>query len=218
MAKGEKQMIKKRYISIDIETTGLDPEKCQVLEIGAVIENWELPIIELPTFQCYVKYPDYCGNPYALALNSRIFEILAKSGSAPVPRNISTGGITHRMYNILNFEHVDVNFTEWLRLNGFDYTDRITVAGKNFASFDLQFLKRLPNFQEMALRFRHRYIDPVMLYWEPDIDGCNLPNLKKCLTRAGISNIVTHEAVDDARLVIKLIRHYYDKKGKLDMR
>ena len=44
------------YVSIDIETTGLDPETCQTLEIGAVFDNWTLPIRELPTFHCYVVH------------------------------------------------------------------------------------------------------------------------------------------------------------------
>ena len=41
-----------KYISIDIETTGLDPENCQILSIGAVIEDTlnQLPFEELPTF------------------------------------------------------------------------------------------------------------------------------------------------------------------------
>lgn len=32
-------MKNRRLISIDIETTGLDPEKCEILSIGAVVIN-----------------------------------------------------------------------------------------------------------------------------------------------------------------------------------
>lgn len=197
--------MEKRYISIDIETTGLDSEKCQILEIGAVIEDWESPIEELPTFQCYVQHPEYHGEPYALALNSKIFEILAAGLKSDV--------------NILSSFVVGNHFINWLLNNAIHYLpNRITIAGKNFGSFDLQFLKRLPIFSEMVKCFHHRYIDPVMLYWEPSIDGSSLPDLKKCLARAGMTDVVTHTAVEDAQLVIKLIRHYYDRQSKWMMR
>ena len=51
------------YVSIDIETTGLDPETCQILEIGAVFDNWTLPIRDLPTFHCYVVHKQIVGSP-----------------------------------------------------------------------------------------------------------------------------------------------------------
>lgn len=200
--------MEKRYISIDIETTGLDPESCQILEIGAVIEDWESPILELPTFHCYVRHLEYRGEPYALALNSKILGILAKSESKLDPD-----------LKIYGPAHIEFRFNEWLKRNNIHYLqDRITVAGKNFGSFDLQFLKRLLNFNQLASRFRHRYIDPAMLYWEPNIDGSTLPDLKKCLARAGMTDEVTHTAVEDAQLVIKLVRHYYDRKIKRSMR
>lgn len=68
-----------KYVSIDIETTGLNPEKCQVLQIGAVIEDTSnpLPFEELPKFNCIVEHDDYLGQPTALKMNSWIFEILS---------------------------------------------------------------------------------------------------------------------------------------------
>ena len=57
-----------KYVSIDIETTGLDPETCQILQVGAVIEDTQnlLPLEELPKFNCIVEHPAYTGSPYAL--------------------------------------------------------------------------------------------------------------------------------------------------------
>lgn len=205
------KMANERYISIDIETTGLDPETCQILEIGAIIEDGKSPIEELPTFQCYVKHSMYCGEPYALAMNSKIFEKLAGTKSL-----VPFCGNTHRLWNIIEYTEVIEHFTEWLESNS--YQGSITAAGKNFGSFDLQFLKLLPGFQQLAPHFRHRYIDPAILYWEPSVDGFALPDLITCLTRAGIPEKVTHTALEDATLVIKLIRHYYAVKGKWDMR
>ena len=46
-----------RYISIDIETTGLDAETNQILSIGAVVEDTNnlVPFDELPKFHAVIK-------------------------------------------------------------------------------------------------------------------------------------------------------------------
>ena len=68
------------YISIDIETTGLDRENDQVLEIGAIIENTfdPKPFDELPKFHAIILHPRYEGSSYAINMNKRIFQILAQ--------------------------------------------------------------------------------------------------------------------------------------------
>lgn len=203
-------MVKERYISIDIETTGLDPERCQILEIGAVIEDWKKPILQLPTFQCFVQHEEYRGQPRALLMNSRILKILTN------PEYLTPLDTAHHQeYHIFQSHMVYDHFAKWLVAN--DFSDgKITVAGKNFGSFDLQFLKHLPNFQLIASRFRHRFIDPAMLYWEPD--DIVPPNTKECLIRAGMPVEITHEAVGDAQQVIKLIRHHVNLREKWLMR
>ena len=81
--------------------------------------------------------------------------------------------------------------------------DRFNVAGKNFASFDDKFLRKLPEFGKF-FRYRHRVIDPAMLFWNPLTDD-KLPDTKTCMERAGLSGEVAHNALDDARIVVKLI-------------
>ena len=51
------------YVSIDIETTGLDPDTCQILEIGAVWDDWTKPIDQLPTYRRLVVHSEYRGTP-----------------------------------------------------------------------------------------------------------------------------------------------------------
>lgn len=65
------------YVSIDTETTGLEPQWCQILEFGAVLENWHDPVDQLPYFHRYLKYTEVTGNPYALALNAEILRKIA---------------------------------------------------------------------------------------------------------------------------------------------
>ena len=62
------------YVSIDIETTGLDPETCQILEIGAVLDDWTKPIDELPVYHRLVYHKEYRGSAYALAMNANLLE------------------------------------------------------------------------------------------------------------------------------------------------
>jgi DNA polymerase III epsilon subunit-like protein len=183
------------YVSIDLETTGLNPEYCQILEFGAVIDDWHLPVEQLPRFHRYIKpSQEYdgqlfvCGQPYALALNAEILKRLASNDSSlPI---IAEGGLGQQ-------------FADWLINRELD-PKHVNAAGKNFANFDAQFLYRCPGFSE-HINFQHRSIDPAILFWRPDVDTA-LPDTKTCLTRANLEGRVAHTAVEDCISLIQLIR------------
>ena len=199
-----------RYLSIDVETTGLSDEYCQLLEIGVVIEDWETPVDELPSWQCYVESPDtnngepfYYGTPYALWLNARIFEYLAKR-----PKDEAEAiemGFDH-WGQILRHNEIGIELAGWLDRHDFDLRDHLTAAGKNFGSFDRLFLRQISSLAKQNIIFRHRAIDPVAYYWRPEEDGNRLPGMETCMERAGLPGEVPHNAIDDAKIVIKLIR------------
>jgi hypothetical protein len=86
---------------------------------------------------------------------------------------------------------------------GWDGQTALTPAGKNFASFDRQFLKRLPRF-EQVVKLSHRTLDPAVLFWQ--VADEKLPDSKTCYERAGLDNKVAHTAVEDALAVVRLIR------------
>jgi inhibitor of KinA sporulation pathway (predicted exonuclease) len=96
----------------------------------------------------------------------------------------------------------------WLAANGFTQSETgaitINVAGKNFASFDKNFLVKLPNWTS-RIQIRQRIMDPAILFmaWKTDQ---SLPNLNRCIERAGLSGEVSHDAVDDAIDVVRVIR------------
>lgn len=196
-----------KYVSIDIETTGLNPEKCQILQIGAVIEDTSnpLPLEELPKFNCIIEHDDYSGQPTALKMNSWIFEILAGLENKTKDDRLAY----RKEHNIIPVGLVARSLQMWLMDNGMipefiNEPVKITVAGKNFASFDLQFLKRLPNWGS-SVQVRQRIIDPAVMLTDWKNDD-TLPNLNTCLKRLDLTGEVTHDAVSDAWDVIRVIR------------
>jgi hypothetical protein len=87
------------------------------------------------------------------------------------------------------------------------------VAGKNFSGFDKLFLAKMPNSRNFIDRIHHRVIDPASLYWEPFTDK-ELPSSKTCLERAGMSGVVAHTALEDAKMVVNLIRTHLKRVGQ----
>ena len=179
-----------KYCSIDIETCGLDPETCDVLEIGAVIDDWfdPKPLDQLPKFHCYISQKSYRGQPFALGMHAEIF------------KRISVEKQPHKYYT--DFGTVCA-LKEFLALKFGD--EKISVAGKNFSSFDLNFLKKMPYFD--TIKLHHRVFDPSSLYFE--LGDKELPSSKLCMERAGMQGEVAHTAVEDAMMVVKLLRKHY---------
>ena len=175
------------YVSIDLETTGLDPSYCQILEFAAVIEDWESPVDQLTVFHAYAVHERIIGDPMGLAMNAKILERIARRDPG---------------YDYLAADCLGLKLHRWLRGQICDEGEAVIAAGKNFAKFDLQFLQALPNFM---VKFHHRSIDPVMFYWSPFEDS-EPPSTKLCMERAGIASEVAHTAVEDAPGVNKMVR------------
>lgn len=135
--------------------------------------------------------PNCGGEPYALALN------------APLIKEMALGGPGWMSINLL-WE----DFNSWLSPLK---VGKPTVAGKNVASFDRRFLALAPKWDWGA--FSRRFLDPGSLFLDPKQD-LELPDLTTCASRAGvdIERFQLHNAVDDARLVVEIVRAYY--RGK----
>lgn len=172
------------YVSIDVETTGLDPETCQVIEFAAVLADTTGHVYD--TFHRYVLHEHYHGEPYALSMHAGIFRILADKGAS-----LQAWG-----------HNIGVEFALWLRQH---VEGRVFAAGKNFGAFDLQFLKKMPGFAGL---FHHRTLDPTMLYFDP-VNDEQLPDLQTCKTRAGILTEVAHTAMEDAMDVVAVLTHKF---------
>lgn len=191
-------------ISIDLETTGIDPENNQILEFAAIIEDTEKKLgwDEIPKFQRILKSKSYTGSPFAINLNQRIFNILSESdklsGFDQVEYDIKN--------NIIHIDYLPGEFLEFLRVNG--VKGSLNIAGKNFGTFDKLFLDKVQGWKD-AININRRIIDPTVLFVDWNSDK-SLPSLDECKKRAGLGNpIVSHEALSDAWDIIQILRTKY---------
>ena len=107
------------YISIDIETSGLDHEKHKVLSIGAIIEDTEkkLPYEECPKFNAIVLQNEITGSPRAITMNGGIIQMIGEylEGTDETRHLMNT----HSDYSFYEKDEVVKKFYEFLWVNGY---------------------------------------------------------------------------------------------------
>lgn len=223
-----------KYISLDIETTGLDPEFNQILSIGAVIEDTlnPVPFEKLPKFHAVIKRESVYGSIFALNLNRDLIQAMKDYSEARTEelKQEVEESFGAKFYNedevveaLFQFCYdnglvpVDLDFLnkQFKIVNGKSYpmlTSNmpkvyLNCAGKNFAGFDKKFLEKLPRWKQV-FSIRSRVLDPGILFvdW---INDESIPSLDQCKQRAGIEGVVTHNAVEDAMDVVMLLRQCY---------
>lgn len=182
-----------KYISLDVETTGLRPNYDQLLQVAMVVEDTELsgiPVEQLPYFCVIVKHEEIRGQLYALGLNGWILDLISGRTGAGSPHPILE---QEEMFDAAN-EFLDRHFGN---------SGRINVAGKNAAGFDIRFLPT-----GISDRFRHRVIDPgsVFVDWSANC----LPSLGDLIGES----VVSHDALEDARDVITCLRRSYSNNKR----
>jgi len=183
-----------KYISIDLETTGLNPATCDVVEFGAVLadtNSLDTPVQDLSTFHAYILPPNgnYRGEPYALSMHPVIFRRIAKREEG---------------FYYLHPQQVVNAFGKWITACG--VKPKLTVAGKNVGSFDIPFIAaNLPGVADM---FSHRVFDPGSMFFDPRVDQ-KIPDLQQCLRRSGIDSEVSHTAIEDAQDVIRCLNFFW---------
>jgi hypothetical protein len=221
-----------KIVSIDVETTGLDSERNQILSIGAIIEDTEkkLSFEEIPKFNAIVLHHEITGSPRAIIMNKEIISLMSEylEGDKEVRKKHDE----HSGFQFLELDDVAKTFFDFLWKNGLGYsmTDAaktvriidghsypvfgsntksilVNVAGKNFGTFDKLFLEKLPWWKKL-IQPRQKIIDPATLCCDWHFEDA-LPSLKQCKERLGIKGIVTHNALEDAWDVIQILRFFY---------
>jgi hypothetical protein len=193
-----------KYVSIDTESTGLNPETDQILEVAMLLEDTEnpLPLEQLPRFHQYIYRDRIEGDPTAILMNSAVILKI---------QNLKKASQEERDTWLSYDYNLPLHMGDWLRLVGFKKETPITFAGKNPA-FDFSFLNKLPDFKR-HVNYKHRMMDPAILFTDFDADDC-LPDTALCKLRAGLNPTISHRAVDDAWDVIQLLRKWYGKVQK----
>lgn len=223
------------YCAIDCETTGLNPEKHQILSIGVIIEQTtkKLPFQEIPKFHCAIVREEIVGELFALNLNKDLIATINDWNNSDElgKKQIedSTGMIfckedevvQHLFRFLFKNSVLDKSLYDWGTntkievIDGVSYPSlrsnitksHLTIAGKNFGTFDKLFIEKLPRWQQV-FKIRQRIIDPTILFTDWINDEA-LPNLTTCKKRAKTGGEVTHDAIDDAWDVIELMRTQY---------
>lgn len=199
-----------KYVSLDIETTGTNPDQNDIIEFGAVIDDFanQKPIITLPKLRVIVAHHSYTGNAFAIDLNKNLFSELAKLTREDMQNlnkdnKITKDGILYCMKKELPFI-----FKSFLLDNGYKENEdgkiKITVAGKNVAGFDIPFLKKISTWNK-CISASHKCLDPGILYTIPT--DSEVPGMATCKIRAGLEESVYHTAIEDSIDVIKLLRY-----------
>jgi hypothetical protein len=224
-----------KYLSVDIETTGLNSENHQILSVGVIVEDTtkKLPFHEVPKFHCAIVREEIVGGLFALNLNRDLIQTIntwntcEEIGKKEIEDKTGMifckeDEVVQRLFEFLYFNGV-LNDMFYLKIkNGEDYhvienkaptltsnivKSHLTIAGKNFGTFDKLFIEKLPRWQQV-FKIRQRIIDPTILFTDWQNDEA-LPNLTTCKERAKTGGEVTHDAIDDAWDVIQLMRTQY---------
>jgi hypothetical protein len=207
------------YCSIDIETSGLNPEQNQILSIAAIVEDTVLKLnyVDLAKFNVILLQHEINGSPRALTMNEGVIKLIGTylDGDDRARKECEM----YSGYQFLKPDDVAKEFYKFLWENYFTNDEHncpftsntksllINVAGKNFGTFDKLFLEKLSWWKKL-IQPKQRIIDPAVLFcnWEDDED---LPSLTICKERAEIEGEVSHNALHDAWDVIQVLRKFY---------
>ncbi len=206
-----------KYISLDIETTGLDKDKNQIVEVGAILDEIgsTTPIEELPKFRAVLIHDEMVIDTYCANLHRDLWAEILKARSHYNHTIDKDGFIDGRMPGkehtfYCKSELFETLFCKWLSkvypdfILGESRKTKINVAGKNPGTFDIPFLEALPGWQGLV-KFHRRVLDPASHFIR--LDDEHIPDLQKCLKRCGFENTVNHTAVDDAIDIIRIVRY-----------
>jgi len=190
------------YISIDLETTGLNLGKSQILQIAAIYDDGTTLVDKLITLNIYINQQITYVELDALVMHekTKIFSKIQEANKAKESKKIGPAIDT-----FLDF--IDVCRTP----NGFGSKYKMTLGGKNASTYDIPVLKnwmseeQLERFNELVY---HSVIDVGSIYFQ---DFGRIPSLTEILKQLQISHgitreEVTHNALYDALDVVTAIR------------
>lgn len=176
-----------KILWLDTETTGVDPEKDSIIEIGIIYQDLKTGAIE--EFSQYIKlesYPDNFNETEAIKVNGLTKEFLEKNG------------ITEKeaYYNLMRFLNE--------RLDRYNPSDKCILAGYN-VNFDDDFMRAL--FEKYGNKYYGSFISFLKIDVVNLIAQCNLlgiiPDLKnyklETVKDLFLIKSESHKAINDIR-------------------
>ncbi len=168
----------KNLVFIDIETTGLNPEEHEIIEIGCLVVNGQ-------TFEVKTKYHARINPKHPDRWDTKAKELIGYSR-----RKWSN---TKELSNILN------------KIN--KLSSGGILAGWN-VSFDWSFLRKAFEHLSMTPQFDYHRIDVMSiayaaLYLKPKVESLSL---RKVAVSFGMSLPETHRAMDDIKATYEIFK------------
>ena len=183
------------YVALDLETTGLDSDRHQVLEFGAVFNDFTKPVRKCDIYREAVDPGgDIVGNAFALQMNAKLLREIATT-ACPI------------------LEDVLIGFSTWLRAHGIGRDLKATLVGKNIGSFDVQFLNRVRYWPGEWLSYR--YLDVGSQWATTEGISGQAKLCKEVAERHGLVG-VEHTAVYDAQVSLALAREKWFNDDNYD--
>lgn len=182
-----------RILSLDIETTGLDTQKGNILSIGIVVadvlrQEKRLSITESYRIVLTGSFEGVC-DPYALQMNQPLIKEISEVEALASP--VLLKGDTFYVSRSEIYQFL------WGILSRISQKGKVTLLGKNLGVFDYPYIKNTLGLDLLDF-FDYKILDLGSLYFDPLKDN-KVPGLKTCMRRSGIDNpVVTHDAWQDA--------------------
>lgn len=187
-----------KMLSLDIETTGLDPKVHGTIQLGGIMFDAKAAVgTSIRQFELDIEFDNLVWSSYCLKLHKDW-----------ITKNLERTDLMSRGAALSHF------------LAQFPITEKTVLVGKN-VHFDYAFINEMPNQFTKPLDeiFDHRFVNPA--HWYTHSSDNKPPGLSTCKRRAmdegckaWDSDTVAHTALADAYDVMILTQWAY-KEGKV---
>jgi hypothetical protein len=228
-----------KYFSIDLETTGLEPGKHEILTFSAILEDTEkkLSFEECPKINIYILRKELSGSVFALSMNSRILASVARYIGLKTPEE--KAGLRQSLNAIfLPQKAVPRYFYAWCLKHLYEGKVHDSILDPVFWETQGELAFRMvsdlqqsngqillnaagKNFGTFDKRFIDsmedfvRFVKFKQRILDPSLlfvewdKDTSLPDLPTCKERAGFDPFVSHDSLEDAWDVVQLFRKFY---------
>ena len=211
-----------KYVIFHFRTGGFNSNEHSIMEVAAIVEDTKnkLDFENIPKYRTLVYNEIYKGDPFALYLNretlNEINNAIKNNLNTIVNLNMLALDLYTWLSKYINTHIDDSNYMQDFNSYNNNYSSEgvatsnkkpkllINVGGKNFGVLQHRFFRTIPNIDDY-ISLNHRFIDPSILFFEPDDES--LPNTEKCKIRSGITTPNGMGSLNECWDVINMLRN-----------